>query len=76
MKKANITHWDELPLILNVKEVAQLTGCGEQMIRMLCHAKQIPCFRLGRAFSMLREGLRQWIEKISVAEISQGKARD
>lgn len=32
MKRFDVTKWEQLPLILNVKEVAEVTGCGEQTI--------------------------------------------
>lgn len=53
MKKTDVTTWEQLPLIMNVQEVAGLIGCGEQTIRMLCHAKEIPHFKHGRAFLFL-----------------------
>lgn len=55
------TNWDELPLMLSVKETAKITGYGQARIRELCRAGIIPNIRLGRAYRIPREALRGWI---------------
>jgi len=69
MKK---TSWDELPVMLNTKEVAELLGYGQQTIRELCHAKAIPFIRAGRAFMFPRDAVRNWIEDVAMANLKRG----
>lgn len=63
--KLQITNWDELPLMLNTKEVASLIGYGPQTIRELCHSKEIPHARFGRSFVFPRDRIRAWIESVA-----------
>ncbi|WP_027937832.1 helix-turn-helix domain-containing protein [Anaeroarcus burkinensis] len=64
MKKLdNVTSWEELPLMLNTKQVAELTGYGPQTIRELCHAQKIPFVKFGKGFMFYKEALKQWIEQ-------------
>ncbi len=62
MKGSSIRSIEELPIMLNTQQVAQLTGYGQQCIRELCHTKQIPFVQFGRAFKFPRDGVLQWIE--------------
>jgi len=54
-------NWDNLPLTLNVKETAQVTGYGQAKIRELCRSHRIPCLHLGHAFRIPKDALRNWI---------------
>ena len=55
------TDWNELPLMLNVKETATVCGYGQARIRELCKSKIMPCVRLGRAYKIPREALQAWL---------------
>lgn len=56
------TNWDELPIILSVKETAVILGYGEASIRDLCRTHDgIPCLRYGRAYRIPKETLHQWL---------------
>ena len=66
------TKWDELPVILNTKEVSELTGYGQQTIRELCHAKSIPFFRWGRAFMFPRDKVKEWIDNVAMENLVRG----
>lgn len=70
-----ITSWDDLPLMLGVKETAVVTGYGQARIRELCRARRIPCVRLGRAFRIPRDSLRAWLEREAENGCLQDPAR-
>jgi len=54
------TNWEELPLLLSVEETAKTTGYGQARIRELCRAGLMPNVRLGRAYRIPKEALRNW----------------
>lgn len=56
-----VTNWDDLPLMLSVKETAEVIGYGRARIRELCKAGLMPHVRLGRAYRIPREALREWV---------------
>jgi len=60
---SKVTSWDQLPLTLGVRETAEIVGYGQARIRELCRANKIPCIRLGRAFRIPRDALRDWLLK-------------
>ena len=71
-----IKNWDELPLMLSVEETAKVTGYGKARIRELCRGKAIPCIRLGRAYRIPKEALRNWIiSECKVAQSSTGRGQ-
>lgn len=61
MVKSEVKDWNDLPLMLTTKEVARLTGNGEQAIRNLCHSKEIPFKKIGRSFMFSRDALKEWL---------------
>lgn len=69
MKKMIVNNWDEVPLILNTKEAAELIGCGPQTIRDLCRAKKIPFIPVGRSFKFTREAIRQWLDRMAAENV-------
>lgn len=60
---AKVRSWEELPLLMGVKETATVIGYGQARIRELCKAGRIPNVRLGRAYRIPREALREWVLK-------------
>lgn len=56
-----VTNWEDLPLMLGVKETAEVVGYGQARIRELCRAGLLPNVRLGRAYRIPREALRTWL---------------
>jgi excisionase family DNA binding protein len=45
--------------------MAMLMGCGRQTIRELCHTKEIPFIRVGRAFMFSKDAVRNWLNDAS-----------
>lgn len=61
MKKSVITSYDELPLLLNVKQLTELLGVSESSVYELIQAPDFPSLRIGKRIVVPKEELRQWI---------------
>lgn len=58
-----ITNLDEMPLVLNVSEVAKILRLSKANTYELCHSKGFPCIRAGeRRILIPREALRKYLE--------------
>jgi excisionase family DNA binding protein len=62
------TDWEQLPLTLSIKETAEVIGYGQARVRELCRANVLPHVRLGRAYRIPREALRNWLLQQSYAK--------
>lgn len=61
MKKSVITSYDELPLLLNVKQLTELLGVSESSVYELIQEADFPSLRIGKRIVVPKEELRQWI---------------
>lgn len=59
------TDWNQLPVMLNTREVALVLGYGSDVVRGLCKVGKMPHIRLGRAFMIPRDALRSWVETVA-----------
>lgn len=55
------TNWEDLPLLMSVEETSEVTGYCPTRIRELCRGGRLPNIRLGRAYRIPKEALREWI---------------
>lgn len=61
MKKSVITSYDELPLLLNVKQLTDLLGVSESSVYELIQEDDFPSLRIGKRIVVPKEELRKWI---------------
>ena len=62
MKKSIYTSYDELPLLLSVKQLVDLMGVSDSTIYELIHVeKDFPVLRIGKRIVVPKEELRKWI---------------
>ena len=61
MKKSIYKSYDELPLLLNVKQLADLLGISESSVYELIQEKDFPSLRIGKRIVIPKEELREWI---------------
>lgn len=61
MKKSVITSYDELPLLLNVKQLTDLLGVSESSVYELIQEDDFPSLRIGKRIVVPKEELRGWI---------------
>ena len=61
MKKSVFTSYDELPLLLNVKQLAALLGVSDSSVYELIEEEDFPSLRIGKRIVIPKEELRKWI---------------
>ncbi|SFP17916.1 transcriptional regulator, AlpA family [Oscillibacter sp. PC13] len=61
MKKSIYTSYDELPLLLNVKQLADLLGVSDSSVYELIQEDGFPSLRIGKRIVIPKEELRVWI---------------
>ena len=61
MKKSVFTSYDELPLLLNVKQLAELLGVSDSSVYELSQEDDFPSLRIGKRIVIPKEELRKWI---------------
>ena len=61
MKKSVFTSYDELPLLLNVKQLADLLGVSDSSVYELIQEDDFPSLRIGKRIVIPKEELREWI---------------
>ena len=61
MKKSIYTSYDELPLLLNVKQLADLLGVSGSSVYELIQEDDFPSLRIGKRIVIPKEELREWI---------------
>lgn len=61
MKKSVFTSYDELPLLLNVKQLADLLGVSDSSVYELIQEDDFPSLRIGKRIVIPKEELRKWI---------------
>ena len=63
MKESVFTNYDELPLFLSAKLVAQTLGVGRATAYELMNEKDFPAIRVGSRIVVPKENFRQWVEQ-------------
>ena len=61
MEKSIYKSYDELPLLLNVKQLADLLGVSDSSVYELIQEDGFPSLRVGRRIVIPKEELREWI---------------
>ena len=61
MKKSIYTNYDELPLLLSVKQLVDLMGVSESSIYELIQEDDFPSLRIGKRIVIPKAELRRWI---------------
>ena len=61
MKKSIYTSYDELPLLLNVKQLADLLGVSDSSVYELIQEDGFPSLHIGKRIVIPKEELREWI---------------
>jgi len=61
MKESAITNYEELPLFLSAKLVAQTLGISRSSAYELMHDKGFPALRIGNRIIVPKEDLRKWV---------------
>ena len=63
MKESKFTNYDELPLFLSAKLVAQTLGVARATAYELMNEKDFPAIRVGSRIVVPKEKFCQWVER-------------
>ena len=63
MQESKFTNYDELPLFLSAKLVAQTLGVGRATAYELMNEKDFPAIRVGSRIVVSKEKFCQWVER-------------
>lgn len=63
MLQSSYQSFEQLPVILNMKNVAAVLGISESGAYDLCKMKGFPAFRVGNRILIQRDKLIEWIEQ-------------
>ena len=64
MKESVFTSYDQLPLLLNVKQLADLLGVSDSSVYELIREYGFPSLRIGKRIVIPKEELREWIGQV------------
>lgn len=62
MTKPKYTAWNEVPLVLRTKDVADVLGVHINTVKKLITDGKIPARKVGRAYRVTKEDLKQYVE--------------
>ena len=63
MQESQFTNYDDLPLFLSAKLIAQTLGISLSSAYELMHDKSFPSMRVGSRFVVPKEKFCQWVEQ-------------
>ena len=63
MQESKFVSYDQLPLFLNAKLVAQTLGIGQASAYELMGEKGFPAIRIGSRIVVPKDKFRQWVER-------------
>ena len=63
MERERPKNYDDLPLVLNMKDIQNILGISRTTAYQLVHEKGFPAFRSGNRIKISKEALFQWMAK-------------
>ena len=63
MKESIYKNYDELPLFLNAKTVAEVLGIAPSSAYELMHEKEFPVLKVGNRLLVEKDKFREWIQQ-------------
>ena len=63
MKKSIYKNYDELPLFLNAKTLAEVLGVAPSSAYELMHEKGFPTLKVGNRLLVEKSKFKEWIER-------------
>ncbi len=63
MNESNYKSYDELPLMLSVREIAKVLGISKASAYELVRTKGFPVLKIGSRLVVPKEKFREWVEQ-------------
>ena len=67
MSKKTVTSFDELPLVLNVMDVAAVLGISRNTAYELLHSKGFPVVEVGKQYRVPKARFIEWLNQAGMA---------
>ena len=68
MKNSMATQFDQLPLMLNAQQIAEMLGLSRAGAYELLHSKGFPTLKVGKRLMVSKENFISWINRNSQSE--------
>ena len=65
MKESNRKNYDELPLFMNARQVANTLGISKTTAYILMSDEEFPSIKVGSRILVERSKFKEWVEKSS-----------
>ena len=65
MIESNIKNYDELPLFMNARQVANTLGISKTTAYVLMSDEEFPSIKIGTRILVERSKFKEWVEKSS-----------
>lgn len=65
MTESNIKNYDELPLFMNARQVANTLGISKTTAYVLMSDEEFPSIKIGTRILVERSKFKEWVEKSS-----------
>ena len=65
MTESNIKNYDELPLFMNARQVANALGISKTTAYVLMSNEEFPSIKIGTRILVERSKFKEWVEKSS-----------
>lgn len=62
MSKGRVMSFDDLPLVLNVQDIAGVLGVSKNTVYELVHSKDFPKITIGKQYRVPREKFLAWLD--------------
>jgi excisionase family DNA binding protein len=62
MSKAVAVRQEELPLVLTMQDIQEITGLSKPKVYQLAHTRGFPVVRFGRALRVPRDRFLAWLD--------------
>jgi len=63
MPEAVAVRYEELPLVLTMRHIQEITGLSKPKVYELAHTRGFPVVRFGRALRVPREACLRWLNE-------------
>jgi len=63
MERERPKNYDDLPLVLNMKDIQKILGISRTTAYQLVHEDDFPAFRSGNRIKISKEALFEWMAK-------------
>ena len=71
MKESNYKNYDELPLFLNAKILAEVLGVAPSSAYELLHEKGFPVLKVGNRLLVEKSKFKEWIERNTGGKVAE-----